>query len=625
MLLESKSFKNALVIFKSKPAKVVNILDKKIEIETIDGKNIKLPAKNVQLLLKSEKDFELESLKELGIAELEITWELLQEQQKTSIIELCELFFETVDINQAYTVWLLVSEGVYFSFDVDFSIKIHSHQQKDKILRDKQEKQHKEQELNDFIERLNNKSFNEDDRKFLKEIEALATLKTTKCRFLKYLSIEESENSAYKLLLDIGYWNEFFNPYIYRYGAELENNPEEFKYNFASDNQRVNLTHLHAYAIDDEGSNDPDDAISWDPDRNKIWVHIADPSSSINFGDEVDLQARTRGSNLYVPEKIVAMLPPQATEKFGLGLQDVSPALSVGFRVDQQGDIQDIEICFSHIKVTRYSYEFVENNSQLLELGDIVDYAKYFTDKRLSKCAVELYFPEIKISLLDDDKNVKLTNLPRLNSRTLVRDTMLMAGVAVAQFCIKNNISVPFSTQPKHELGQDDLDNLDSIADMFAIRKKLQRGKYSTQPDIHAGMGLDNYVQVTSPLRRYLDLVVHYQLRNFLQHKDMIDAQEIDNIIAQVDIPIKSNRQTEHFSNSHWKLVYLMQNPNLEFEATVIEKLEKGRLMVSIADLAMTKKLSVSAKYDLNDQIKLQNTSVNLVTQEAFFRIIEKN
>lgn len=160
---------------------------------------------------------------------------------------------------------------------------------------------------------------------------------------------------------------------------------------------------------------------------------------------------------------------------------------------------------------------------------------------------------------------------------------------------------------------------------MFATRKKLQRGRYSTQPSIHAGMGLEAYVQVTSPLRRYLDLIAHYQLRNFFQHKEMISSQEIDNIIAQVDIPIKSNRQTERFSNSHWKLVYLIQNPDLEFQATVIEKLEKGRLMVSIAALAMTKKLSVSCKYDLNDQIKLQNTSVNLVTQEAFFRVIEEN
>lgn len=624
MLLENQSIKNALVIFKSKPAKVVEILDKKIEIETLDSKNIKLPAKNVQILTVIENDFDLDKLEKLEIPELELTWELLQEQQQTSIDELSELLFESVGANQAYTVWLLVSDGEYFSFNDDFTINIHSQEQKNQIVSDKQEKLRKEQELNDFIERLNNKTFNVEDTKFLKEIEALATLKSTKCRFFKYLNMEESENSAYKLLLDIGYWDEFFNPHLYRYGAELESNPAEFKYNSGSDSQRVDLTHLTAYAIDDEGSNDPDDAISWDAQQNKMWVHIADPSSSINFGDEVDLEARARGSNLYVPEHIITMLPPQTTQKLGLGLQEVSPALSVGFRLDESGDIHDIEICFSNIKVTRYSYEFVEENISALELGDIEVYAKYFTDKRLAKGAVELDFPEIKISL-DNDKNVKLTDLPRLNSRTLVRDTMLMAGVAIGQFCKENNICVPFSTQPEHDLEQDDLESIDSIADMFATRKKLQRGKYSTEPDVHAGMGLDSYVQVTSPLRRYLDLLVHYQLRNFLENKQMISIEDVDNIIAQVDIPIKSNRQTERFSNSHWKLVYLMQNPNLEFQAAVIEKLDKGRLMVSIADLAMTKKLAVSGKYDLNDQIKLQNTSVNLVTQEAFFKVIEEN
>ncbi len=624
MLLENQSIKNALVIFKSKPAKVVEILDKKIEIETLDSKNLKLPAKNVQILTVIENDFDLDKLEKLEISELELTWELLQEQQQTSIDELSELLFESVGANQAYTVWLLVSEGEYFSFNEDFTINIHSQEQKDQIVSDKQEKLKKEQELNDFIEHLNNKTFNIEDTKFLKEIEALATLKSTKCRFFKYLNMEESENSAYKLLLDIGYWDEFFNPYLYRYGAELESNPAEFKYNFGSDSQRVDLTHLTPYAIDDEGSNDPDDAISWDAQQNKMWVHIADPSSSISFGDEVDLEARARGSNLYVPEHIITMLPPQATQKLGLGLQEVSPALSVGFRLDESGDIHDIEICFSNIKVTRYSYEFVEENISALELGDIEVYAKYFTDKRLAKGAVELDFPDIKISL-DNDNNVKLTDLPRLNSRTLVRDTMLMAGVAIGQFCKENNICVPFSTQPEHDLEQDDLESIDSIADMFATRKKLQRGKYSTEPDVHAGMGLDSYVQVTSPLRRYLDLLVHYQLRNFLENKQMISVEDVDNIIAQVDIPIKSNRQTERFSNSHWKLVYLMQNPNLEFQAAVIEKLDKGRLMVSIADLATTKKLAVSGKYDLNDQIKLQNTSVNLVTQEAFFKVIEEN
>ena len=55
--------KSSLIIFKSKLAKVVAILDKKIDIETIDGKKIKLPPKNVDLLFAAEKDFELEDVK----------------------------------------------------------------------------------------------------------------------------------------------------------------------------------------------------------------------------------------------------------------------------------------------------------------------------------------------------------------------------------------------------------------------------------------------------------------------------------------------------------------------------------------------------------------------------------
>ncbi|WP_144242721.1 ribonuclease catalytic domain-containing protein [Candidatus Francisella endociliophora] len=613
--------KNTLVIFKSKPAKVVSSLDKKIEIETLDGKNIKLPPKNVQLLLESENGFELEDLQELEITELEMTWELLQEQGQTTIEELSEFLFEDTGVNEAYTIWLLVSQGEYFSFDDDFNIIVHTQEQKNTIVQEKQEKLKKEQELNDFIERMKQKEYAPQDEKFLKEIASLATLKSQNCRLFKYLNMEESENSAYKLLLDIGYWDEFFNPYLYRYGAELESNPANFKYNEDYDSLRVDLTHLTAYAIDDEGSNDPDDAISWDAQNNKMWVHVADPSSSISFGDDVDLEARARGSNLYVPENIVSMLPPQATQNLGLGLQDISPALSVGFTVDEQGDIQNIEICFSKIKVTRHSYEYAESNPQELELGSIPQYAEYFTQKRLSNGAVELDFPELKIKL-DENKNVVLTDLPRLGSRTLVRDTMLMAGVAVGQFCIKNDIAVPYSTQPAHELTKEDLESLNSIADMFATRKKLQRGKYSTQPSLHGGMGLENYVQVTSPLRRYLDLLVHYQLRNFISNQSTLSAEEVDEIIAQVDIPIRSNRQTERFSNSHWKLVYLMQNPEMQFEATVIEKLEKSRVMVSIANLAMTKKLSVNDKYELNDSLKLLNTSVNLVSQEAFFKFI---
>ena len=290
--------KHSLIIFKSKLAKIVAILDKKIDIETIDGKKIKLPPKNVDLLFTAEKNFELEDVKIIDIPDLEMTWELLQEQDSTDLTELSEFLFEAEGLNQAYTIWTLVDAGEYFSFNEDLGINIHSLELKDQIIKDRLEKQQKEQELNDFLARLKQKTYLDKDEKFIKEIVNLALLKSQNCRFFKGLGIEESENGAYKLLLDIGYWDELTNPYLYRHGAELESNPAEFSYNVESDNDRVDLTHLVAYAIDDEGSNDPDDAISWDTEKSMMWVHVADPSSSIEFDSDVDIEARVRGSNL---------------------------------------------------------------------------------------------------------------------------------------------------------------------------------------------------------------------------------------------------------------------------------------------------------------------------------------
>ena len=146
--------KHSLIIFKSKLAKIVAILDKKIDIETIDGKKIKLPPKNVDLLFTAEKDFELEDVKIIDIPDLEMTWELLQEQDSTDLTELSEFLFEAEGLNQAYTIWTLVDAGEYFSFNEDFGINIHSLELQDQIIKDRFEKQQKEQELNDFLARL---------------------------------------------------------------------------------------------------------------------------------------------------------------------------------------------------------------------------------------------------------------------------------------------------------------------------------------------------------------------------------------------------------------------------------------------------------------------------------------
>ena len=121
---------------------------------------------------------------------------------------------------------------------------------------------------------------------------------------------------------------------------------------------RRDLTHLAAFAIDDEGSDDPDDAISLE--GNRLWVHVADVAALVPPESPADLEARARGANLYLPEGTVPMLPPEVTQLLGLGLADISPALSFGMDLTPAGEITGIEIVPSWIRVTRLTYDEVE-------------------------------------------------------------------------------------------------------------------------------------------------------------------------------------------------------------------------------------------------------------------------
>ena len=118
--------------------------------------------------------------------------------------------------------------------------------------------------------------------------------------------------------------------------------------------ERTDLTHLESFAIDDEESNDPDDAFSLHNGR--IWVHVADVAALVQPDSPLDLEARGRAANLYLPEGITHMLPTAATERLGLGLSEKSPALSFGFVLSGDGSPTDLKVILSWVKVIRKSY-----------------------------------------------------------------------------------------------------------------------------------------------------------------------------------------------------------------------------------------------------------------------------
>lgn len=610
---------NSLVIFKNKPARVISYDGKKIKIQLKNNKIFSIPEKKLLLLYKHNFNNFDKIDETIGDGELIESWNLL-EGQRTNYVELSELIYGEYSISTSYATWKQVQKNIYFTEDTTNSyIIVNNRQTVQTKIKELQEQNKKQKLLENFIINLKNKTFCSEDLPFIKEIVNFTLGKSTNCRFFKYINKKEDQNNAHKLLLDIGYWDIFINPYPSRFGVNINEPSYLLPNNNKHDiDNRIDLTHFEAYAIDDEDIHDPDDAISFDEKTNKYWVHIADPSSIIQPNNDMDIEACTRGTNLYLTEKCIPMLPHKVTKDYGLGLNTISPALSIGYSI-VHGKIENIDLLLSKIKVKRISYKETEMRLQEQPFKQFHDASKSFNEIRYKHGYIELHFPEIKLKLINNKVNI--ITLEKFKSRTIVRDAMLMAGVAVAKFAMKYNIPLPFANNIKPSI-EIDKKNCMKYSEMFAIRKQFKKTQFHTHNEGHGVMALSAYVQTTSPLRRYLDLVVHQQLRSFLKEESLLSHDEILSRISTSEYGRKGARKTEHFTNTHWKCVFLMQNPSWKGHAIVIEKNHGSNVTIFIPSLSLIKKINISKSIELNQKIYIQLSSVNITDQSIFFKMI---
>ena len=504
---------NSLVLYKSRPARITRMGDK-IDIELESGETIRVRPKDVTLLHPGP----LPSLGELRNQEGEVyeAWEILA-GSKTTLRDLAELAYGEYTPATAWAAWQIVADGLYFRGDADEVVAASPEEVEQKRAARAAEAAER-QAWQAFLARLRGGKYAPEDARYLKDVEMLALGRTAHSRVLHELGREETAENAHALLLDIGFWSILVNPYPARMG--LPNSAPDLPVPPLPEEERLDLTHLAAFAIDDEDTDTPDDAISLEGHR--LWVHVADVAALVPPDSALDIEARARGATVHLPEGNAPMFPWQVVERLGLGLGDVSPALSFGLTLDADGQLIDCQIAPSCLRVTRLTYEEAEarldadhNWQEMLLLTTA------HKERRSEQGAVMLDFPEVKVKVKDG--SVTLRPLPALRSRALVEEAMIMAGEAVAQMAIERSILLPFATQEPNETNE----HPDSLSGMFALRRTLKHSQYRSGPAPHGGLGLPAYTQVTSPLRRYLDLVAHQQLREYLRGGPQMDAQQI--------------------------------------------------------------------------------------------------
>lgn len=622
----------SLVLYKNQPALLQEVSTDKYTIlyctalPSPGGKPAqfatqKVREKDIELLFETSSGEKTLLVQLLQISEdakamqkrIEPIYELLSEDEDsfTTPVSFADLQ-DYAAVKTAQDSWILykaLKNTMFFTEQAPLSFMV---QTKEVIARQEEKNKAKEaeQEIRSaFIRRLKAKKLDlPADAQLMQDVEALALGQSDKSKTMKEAGFTETPEKAHKLLLDTGVWTVTKNPYPTRWGLSTQSATQRLAP--PPEEERITLEQ-EAYAIDNQWSTDPDDAIAFDGQY--VWVHIADPASSVYPDSPIDIAARHRGATLYIPEGAVRMLAEDSLEDYALGLTTLSRALSFCIELDENGAVLSCKVLKTLVKVKRYTYEEADIQKDSPQLAPLYAIARRNEQRRLKAGAVSITLPEVHISVTDGIVNI----FPALSweSNNVVREFMLLAGEAVAKFAFKNGIPFPFVSQEKPDLPTN---ILDGYAGQYQLRRCMRSRSLGVTPMQHAGLGLGMYTQVTSPLRRYSDLVAHQQLRAFIDGRPLLNKDTMLERIAAGDAAAGASVKAERKSNLHWTLVYLTQNPQWEGDAVVVELKGKQALCL-IPSLAQETLLTPSRTVALNDTIKVRAGNIDIPTLSVNF------
>ena len=629
----------AIVIHKAQPAVITGFDGDKIEIETPGGKK-KVREKDFDLLhggpVKSVKKA-LEA--DLPAGDLIEAYEFFS-GETPSFAEIAELVWGDYAPEAAWAIWqALVSSPWFIATTPAEPVLLRSREEAEAIIKKADAKREEGAERDAFKKRLTatlKKAHGAgsakapaaasptddgiklpEDGKYLQDVEALALGKSDKSRTLKESGLAETPEAAHRVLLATGYWPLWKNPWPARHGHTLQTSSVPVESPDDTD-ERLDLTHLDAFAIDNEWSTDPDDAVSVEGE--KLWVHIADPAATVTPDSAADRDARSRGSTLYVPEGAARMLADSALEYYALGLSPVSRALSFGITFTETGAVADVEIRRTRVRVTRMTYAVASAKRDTSELAKLFAIAERNIERRNAAGAVSINLPEthLAVAFADDQEGTPTVTFTQLESEPaadMVREMMLLAGEAMARFAFKNKIPFQYVSQEAPEIPKE---LPPGLAGEYRKRRSMKSRKVGTIPADHAGLGLGMYSQVTSPLRRYGDLVSHQQIHLFLDGKPLMDTDDMLTRIAQGDSASRECTFAERESNLHWMLVHLSLHPEWEGDAVLVD--QNGNLTtILIPEFAQESKITLSSGAELGSTIRVRAGNVNIPAQTVSF------
>jgi ribonuclease R len=408
---------------------------------------------------------------------------------------------------------------------------------------------------------------------------------------------------------------------------------------------REDLRTVQVFTIDPEDARDFDDAIHIRRfgDQWEVGVHIADVSHYVAPGSALDREAFKRGNSVYLPDRVLPMLP----ERLSNGVCSLRPdedhlTKSVIIRFDQAGRPKShrfaATIIRSRFRLTyREAYERLQRppENQLDHfLHQAWRIASALRERRFGKGALELDFPEVRVRVDQGGKAIGLIKEENDISHQLIEEFMLLANEIVGRETKNRSLPSVYRVHEdpdpekllefqelarSHGLAPGDLSQkrelqrfLKSIAGRpdegllkVSLLRSLRKAIYLPAPLGHFGLAKGDYTHFTSPIRRYADLIVHRAFNALLSspgevssahQKRLVRSSRLEELCEHISATERIAADAEREAVRLKKLEYLeslIGRPH-QFPATVVEVRNYG-LVVEVPDALITGLIHVSS------------------------------
>ena len=335
--------------------------------------------------------------------------------------------------------------------------------------------------------------------------------------------------------------------------------------------KRRDLTDLEFISIDTVKTQDIDDALYAEisSDGWTLFVAIADPTAYIDEDSELYRDIAARGTSVYFHGDVLPMLPEQLSQDTcALSEGSDRPALVCKVAISDNGEVGDFEFIEATVR-SRGKLSYYGVDRYLNGHGDeLMSHAtplealyQVFRALRANREEHGLVMEDRQEYrwILNDSKQIEtIEPFEKLLSQKLVEECMIAANRCAARFLREQGASGPFVTHPG--IRRDRLDEARKFLSMHVpaaaeidpttvsgyreimrclsadghelplrgmINRLLTRAELSTEPGPHMGMALDTYTNCTSPLRKYVDFLVHLQIKALLheQSANRVDQQ----------------------------------------------------------------------------------------------------